>query len=91
MQVTVPAAGTALREKFGSEESEGHCFGLRPLSYWGEEHLPSQRQEMRATSLEVNKSLTDHGLPRVPLEGSVSHHLKSMMCECRSMHINAYG
>jgi hypothetical protein len=33
MQVTVPPAGTALREKFGREESEGHCFGLRPLGY----------------------------------------------------------
>jgi hypothetical protein len=27
MQVTVPPAGTALREKFGREASEGHCFG----------------------------------------------------------------
>jgi hypothetical protein len=46
---------------------------------------------MRARSLEFNKSLANHGLAGVPLEGSESHHLKSTMGECRSMHINAYG
>ena len=31
-------------------------------------HLPSQKQEMRARSLEFNKSLANHGLAAVPLE-----------------------
>jgi hypothetical protein len=51
----------------------------------------AKRRKLRARSLEFNKSLANHGLAGVPLEGSESHHLKSMMCECRSMHINAMG
>jgi hypothetical protein len=91
MQVTVPPAGTALREKFGREASEGHCFGLRPLGYMQGSICRAKSRKCERGSLEFNKSLANHGLAGVPLEGSESHHLKSTMCECRSMHINAYG
>jgi len=61
MQVTVPPAGTALREMFGREASEGHCLVAASWLHAGE-HLPSQKQEMRARSLEFNKSLANHAL-----------------------------
>ena len=33
-QVVVPPVGTALREMFRREESEGHCFGCGLLVTW---------------------------------------------------------
>ena len=45
MQVAVPPVGTALREMFGSEESEGHCL---VAASWlaSKEHLPNQSWKM---------------------------------------------
>jgi hypothetical protein len=44
MEDVVPPVGTALREMFGSEESEGHCLVAASWLH-RKKHLPNQSGE----------------------------------------------
>jgi hypothetical protein len=56
MQVVVPPVGTALREMFRREESEGHCFRLRPLSLQEEEAFAEPKPWARPVEVKVRVS-----------------------------------